>query len=184
MVLSAHDSAVAEPAAAADSLRSAALAAEPQAVRPLWQTRFVEILMQTTRRSAMAGIAAWFSLFHRPTSAQAAPQAPARKISVSLQITDYLEKPGSYRWDAETAIATNAKEAPTKATTWGFREIGTLGRLRAADPISGYSMVFENGPSPCSTWNITVKDPAGSDVVAVSFAFQGTPPVWPSGGAA
>ena len=139
--------------------------------------------MSTSRRSALAALGGWFALLGRATQANAAPE-PARKVTVSLKITDYAEKPGAYRWDAETLIGGRNGAEPTKATTWGYREIGILGLLRASDPVSGYSMVFENGPSPCSDWSIKVTDPAGSEVFAACFVFDGTPPVWPRVGAA
>ncbi len=157
--------------------------------------------MPRTRRSAIALIGSWvaaagvrpaeangLSPSHAEPDAHRSPKAPAAAsardcrpshIAISLKVTDYPEKAGSYRWDAEAAIADCTRQKTTKASTWGFREIGILGWLRGEDSASGYAIEFKNGPSPCSTWSIAVNDPSGTEVISVSFSFEGTPPTWP-----
>ena len=104
-------------------------------------------------------------------------------IAVSLKVTDYPEQPGSYRWDADTAITDCARKETTRASTWGYRKIGLLGLLRAeGTQFPGIEMRGRSTVRPAGQF-VNFR-PAGSQVVTVSFSFEGAPPIWPTVNAA
>ena len=146
------ESTPAEPAAAADSLRSAALAAEPQAVRPLCG----EAASVTRKHFNMRGIV--FSLFGLASLFVAATIAHFEFMALAIGLACFLIAASSFSNAGQLAPSLRPfVKHPVRVEVWGASLPATTAPLFELDSVSAvgeglliHLRAISGGPGPCS----------------------------------